>query len=89
MNWNDGKSIALCPEHLSGALRVFIKMRQSGAMLWLPKRPPTECCSRTIAGGNEEVGKTVGSHCGDAMRRSGRLLIRQACARDLRGKVLR
>ena len=24
-----------------------------------PRRPPTDCCSRAIAGGNEEVGKTV------------------------------
>ena len=53
------ESVALGPVHLSWGLRVFKYMRQSGAMLWLPRRPPTYCCSRAVAGGHEEVGKTV------------------------------
>ena len=35
------ESIALGPVHLSWALRVFKYLRQSGTMLWLPRRQPT------------------------------------------------
>ena len=53
------ESMALGPVHLSlGALSVFKYVRQSDAMLWLPRRPPTYCCSRAIAGRNGKVGKT-------------------------------
>ena len=60
-------------------------MRQCGAVLWLPGWPPTYRDSRSIAGGNDEVGKTVESRCGtnDEVRR---LLIRQAGAHDLGGR---
>ena len=53
------ESIALGPVHLCWALRVFKYMRQSGAMLWLPRRPTTYCCPRATVGGNEEARKTV------------------------------
>ena len=39
-------------------------MKQRGAVLWLPARPPTDRCSQAIAGGNDEVGKTVESQAG-------------------------
>ena len=39
--------------------------------LWLPRRPPTDCCSRAIAAGNDEVGRPF---------------LRQADAHDLDGR---
>ena len=60
------------PEHLSRTLKVFKYMRQSGAMLWLPRRPPTFYCSRAVARCNNEVRRTV--------------RIRQARERDMRGR---
>ena len=34
-------------------------VQQRGTSLWLPKRPPTDCCSRPIAVGNGEVGRPL------------------------------
>ena len=56
--------MALDLVYLSRSLRMFKHVRQCGAVLWLPGWPPTYRCSRAIAGGNDEVGKTVKRHCG-------------------------
>ena len=38
------------------ARSIFLEyMKQRGAVLWLPGWPPTDRCSRAIAGRNDEV----------------------------------
>ena len=66
------ESIALGPVHLSRALRVFKYMRQK------------RIHAVVAPGGRPHA--VVREPLRDAMRRSGRLSIRQACARDLCGR---